>query len=604
MQLFQVSTPDPKYPIPFYFIESTAPDNVDETSTEAEKKYETPIPGLRRIRDTQSDHDQVITSIAEHLLPEENKDPSESKASNLVVMVHGFNNPRDDALKTFVTAAKAILADKVGICKDPSKLVCIGYRWPSEKIGAPFWGSIPALPLLPFWLFWAGVIGLLYLLVLSPILGKTDRLPHADWSDAILAWLSFGLMVVTVVGIVLRSIVYFRDIYRATNYGVPDLVEVIRDIDRVVWERERTLKRDVTPRRIGLSFIGHSMGGLVVTNVIRILSDVFAASSQVRSFGGRRLVQGGGQSSTDERGGEAETAGPERISGDIGHVFSLMRLILVSPDIPAEALLGNRANFLKSSLRRFREAYLFSNEGDEVLRQISTLANYFSFPTKSNKYGYRLGNVELLSEDDGIIDEISSNDLPDRLRIGQNTIKGLHDKLVKAKNLPSKFPPAYLDESPAYAFSYFDCTDYIDHSDDFGDKTRRYPLLSSAQRRKKYLIRDGKLFWFEHLGLLARYLAGQKNCIYRYINVHGGYFEGQSVRLLIYRLACLGFDGAVAAYGGIQQLYQMCLDCQIKVRLSDRLALPTPVMSTMILETIDELREKINQQNKEIARPT
>jgi hypothetical protein len=62
-----------------------------------------------------------------------------------------------------------------------------------------------------------------------------------------------------------------------------------------------------------------------------------------------------------------------------------MRFVLASPDISAEALLSNRANFLASSLRRFREAYLFSNEGDEVLRQISTTANYFSFPTKSWK---------------------------------------------------------------------------------------------------------------------------------------------------------------------------------------------------------------------------
>jgi len=48
-------------------------------------------------------------------------------------------------------------------------------------------------------------------------------------------------------------------------------------------------------------------------------------------------------------------------------------------------------------LSRFDEAYLFSNEGDEVLRQISTLANYFVFPAKSKNHGFRLGNVEILS---------------------------------------------------------------------------------------------------------------------------------------------------------------------------------------------------------------
>ena len=71
---------------------------------------------------------------------------------------------------------------------------------------------------------------------------------------------------------------------------------------------------------------------------------------------------------------------------------------LASPDIPAETLLSNRGNFLASALSRFQEAYLFSNEGDEVLRQISTLANYFpcSRP-KAATHGFRLGNVEILS---------------------------------------------------------------------------------------------------------------------------------------------------------------------------------------------------------------
>src|SRR5208282_5699206 len=77
-------------------------------------------------------------------------------------------------------------------------------------------------------------------------------------------------------------------------------------------------------------------------------------------------------------------------------LFTLMRFVLASPDVPAETLLADRANFLASSLRRFREAYLFSSEGDEVLRLISTTVNYFTFPTASRNYGYRLGNTEIL----------------------------------------------------------------------------------------------------------------------------------------------------------------------------------------------------------------
>jgi len=39
-----------------------------------------------------------------------------------------------------------------------------------------------------------------------------------------------------------------------------------------------------------------------------------------------------------------------------------------------------------------------------VLRQISTLANYFVFPTNSRNHGFRLGNVEILSRNFGLID--------------------------------------------------------------------------------------------------------------------------------------------------------------------------------------------------------
>ena len=105
--------------------------------------------------------------------------------------------------------------------------------------------------------------------------------------------------------------------------------------------------------------------------------------------------------------------------------------MLASPDIPAESLLSNRGNFLASALSRFDEAYLFSNEGDEVLRQISTLANYFVFPTRSRNYGFRLGNVEILSRNFGMID-VREDDLLRVLRIGNLTLQDLYDGLEDA----------------------------------------------------------------------------------------------------------------------------------------------------------------------------
>src|SRR6516165_1165391 len=185
----------------------------------------------------------------------------------------------------------------------------------------------------------------------------------------------------------LRAIVYFRDVYRATNNGVPDLVEVIRQIDLEAVKELRARGESCERKRIALSFIGHSMGGLVVVSAIRVLSDVFDPGAILTKLSGAARSRTVGEPTDDQ------------VSGRIGHVFDLMRFVLASPDIPGETLLANRANFLASSLRRFKEAYLFSSEGDGVLRSISTIVNYFTFPTSSRNYGYRLGNAEILTSD-------------------------------------------------------------------------------------------------------------------------------------------------------------------------------------------------------------
>jgi hypothetical protein len=171
---------------------------------------------------------------------------------------------------------------------------------------------------------------------------------------------------------------------------------------------------------------------LVVTNVVRILSDVFDPASIVRNIRGKKIESREADEFAAQKVVEPEML--EKVTADIGHVFSLVRLVLVSPDIPAEALIGNRANFLKSSLRRFKEAYLFSNEGDEVLRMISTAANYFSFPTRSRDYGYRLENVEVLSENFGVIDAPKAA-IQDKLRVGRNSIEQLNLLPIKSVHI-------------------------------------------------------------------------------------------------------------------------------------------------------------------------
>jgi hypothetical protein len=360
----------------------------------------------------------------------------------------------------------------------------------------------------------------------------------------------FGLTFVALIlcTLLLRIIVYFRDTYRATNYGAPDLIEIVRQIDHRILAHDAVGKADLTDvkthrdhKRVQLSFIGHSMGGYVVTNAIRALTDLFADNASRRPH-------------IDAGVFNAENT--EKISPKIGHAFKLTRFVLASPDIPAEALLSNRANFLASSLRRFDEAYLFSNEGDEVLRQISTVANYFSFPTTSWKFGFRLGNVDILSKGYGILD-IGHQSLGSVVRVGYLTLEQIYHTLRSARGEDATLEFKTLQNKLPEKFSYFDCTDYIEP--DAGG--HEVGLLTFALRTKRHNAK-ARIRWYSHLRLLFAYLFWQKP------NVHGGYFYGALSEQLIFRLACLGYTGTVAAYHGLPELSELCRKKQIRVLLS------------------------------------
>jgi hypothetical protein len=498
--------------IPTYFIESTAPNNVDDT-------VEVPPvlpPELEPI-----DSDLAVRQIAAALanVP----DP------NLVVMVHGFNNPEPDVLRMYTAAARAIEADAA--IRNRQGLVCVGYRWPSEKMGQPIEGTWDALPTLPTWILYLGAA-----LAVVPFLLFCLGFFWDPWIDHIVSIAGMVLAGLVLAAALLRTIVYFRDTYRATNYGAPDLVQIIRAID---GEIIRQRGPDGAKNDVHLSFIGHSMGGFVVTNTIRVLSDVFL-----------KPVHG-----LSDYGAHA----PAPPSPNIGNVFCLKRFVLASPDIPAETLLSNRGNFLASALARFDEAYLFSNEGDEVLRQISTLANYFVFPTKSRNYGFRLGNVEILSSNFGLID-VSEENFLGTLRIGNLTLQQIYDTLEDAKTKRhANAEPARAQVLLPKVFTYFDCTDYVDFANDGGPPR---PLLTFAKWVKR-TDPNAKLSWYSHLHLLYAYIVHHQRP-----NVHGGYFEGALSQQMIYRLACLGYEDTVTAYGSDGALSQACEAKQIRGLLS------------------------------------
>ena len=524
--------------VPSYFIESTAPENVDDRAV-----VPTPLPPELEEVDPDAAVKQIAAALASGTVP------------NLVVMVHGFNNPEPAVLRMYAAAAQAIERDSA--IRSRQGLVCVGYRWPSEPMGKPWRGSWDALPTLPTWILYFGAAVFLLSFPLFYLVSETrqwwfDQL-HYIWNSGsvhiitLLGWTVAGLVLTAVL---LRAIVYFRDNYRATNYGVPDLIQIIRAVDGEILKLRRE-RGEADRRDVQLSFIGHSMGGFVVTNTIRTLSDVFTVPVETLSDYGARA-----------RPGVTQDSPP---LDEIGNVFRLKRFVLASPDIPAETLLSSRSNFLASALSRFEEAYLFSNEGDEVLRQISTLANYFVFPTKSRNHGFRLGNVEILSSNFGLID-VREDDFLRVLRIGNLTLQDLYAALegASASRNPNASVPSPAQAPLPRVFTYFDCTDYVDREKP--DQPAR-PLLTFAKWRKRN-DPNAKLRWYSHLYLLFAYVAyGQKP------NVHGGYFEGMLSQQLIYRLACLGYEDTVAAYGSERALSQICRQKQVRGLLSPLLAL-------------------------------
>ena len=532
---FRVFSTDGQIPSArFYFIESTAPDSVEQSADPGGKAPD----GLISV-----DPDDAVKEIAETLTPESGSEID----ANLVVMVHGFNTPRDRALEFYGKALEALKKDEDKLFRAVARrTVCVGYRWPSERIGSVLSSSVSAMPVLPLIILCVSALAIAVAVWIMAALFKLFGMTETDLvRQALFAFIAICALLIFAIAILalLRAIVYFRDVYRATNYGVPDLVEVIRQIDREAVQRLSDLGERSAPsprQRIALSFIGHSMGGLIVTNAIRVLSDVFGKDVVRTYLSGRRRPE----MAAREREGE-----DDEVPGRVGHVFTLMRFVLISPDIPAEALLADRANFLASSLRRFREAYLFSNEGDEVLRAISTSVNYFTFPTMNRIYGYRLGNTEILASAFGAISP--GHDQLDLLRAGTKTLKWLSGKTTRAQK------PAAV----ARAFTFFDCTDYKD-----GDPPKG--MLTEALDVKRNDPNASIPLW-RQLKLLVLYALGR-------VDVHGGYFDGTVAQRLIYRLGCLGVDDTFAAYEGEDAMLAECADHQIRVMPSDRLRTRTP----------------------------
>ena len=580
---------------PAYYVGSTAPNNVEDGIGEV------PNPS------------EKIAEIASFLAAPGNQNPQ------MLITVHGYNTamgwftPEDSLIndtnqplgggtKGWYQEIRTHIEQH---CAQGSEgLAFVGYRWPSEQVSGDGDDSlqnklINARQSLPSALniFATVAIALFSIItlcsiILSLVMLKQGLSTSIVFGIVAIICLILATGIISIVGtlFLLRIVGYFRDSYRASNYGVPDLVEFVRQLDKAVLDANP--ERDWSTNRVKLSFIGHSMGGFVVTNAVRILSDVF----------------------DDKSIGNLDSAGTEKApSSDIGRTFSLERLVLVSPDIPVEAIISGRGNFLSSSLRRFQEAYLFSNEGDMALKLASTAANYGSFPARTREGGYRLGNVvirERKSEDSQTKDKNSKveygiinydvNATQDKAYAGKEspfleylyilsdkTLSERQHRLLKGDKQETEKPTTEkptTERHLASRFTFFDCTDYIETAPHHSNqRNQKVGVLSRALGKRS-------LTFIDYLLLTIDYFSGK-------IDTHGGYFnsgftqenekskpEAGLTKQLIYGLACLGFDSLLASLAAnepqtentsdsdLKVLHKRCQDSQIQVLLSsDRL---------------------------------
>lgn len=545
-----------------YLVVSTAKLNVD---TQESNKYSSKVinQSFFDINNEQAEPSaqKMLEKIAESL--------QSSPEPEIIINIHGYSSTPSD---TEIGCKKIYKYVNTHI-QQPNKYIFVGYRWPSENpIKTDESGSfgqqlINALYSLPTLLAINLVVGLTISILSTIVLLFLNILSNSTVHFFTVLLILSGIVSSTIFTlIILRISNYFRDTYRAVNYGVIDLVEFIRQLDARVKLSHN--------KRIKLSFISHSMGCFVVTDVIRILSDVF----DVKSIN-------------------------KEPDSDIGNVFRLGRLVLVAPDIPVETILPGRANFLRSSLRRCEEAYIFCNEGDLALRITSTAANYFSFPARTRISGYRLGNITVKHfnnindkvghtprygvvnfqkqdyEKDYTLDkpynylEIRSSSsehrrLKEITEISEKEVQHLEIRSFSSEHrrLEEITEISKNDVQPADLFTYFDCTDYKD------DRSAEIGIVSSA------LQQPAMNFGNYILLTLAFIRKSINNRDPQGVDTHTGYFQGGFSQKAIYELAFLGFQGFLKSLSiegdeeaQIRAFSQKCQEKQIQVILAPQI---------------------------------
>ena len=213
--------------LPAYLVGSTAPNNVED--------------GVQKVPDP----DIAITEIAKFL--------SQQAQPEILIAIHGYNT----GLGEFATAHDGykhgsgvkgwyqdIRNHIVKTCTNcPPGLMLIGYRWPSEEVkgvdndsfGHKLQYARRSLPLTLKVIARLAIAIFIVLLILTLVTDLPGMLLFSFIGILLLVMATVAISIVFTF-FVLRIAGYFRDAYRANNFGVPDLVELIRQLDKAVLE--------------------------------------------------------------------------------------------------------------------------------------------------------------------------------------------------------------------------------------------------------------------------------------------------------------------------------------------------------------------------------
>jgi hypothetical protein len=318
----------------------------------------------------------------------------------MTLRVHGYANDSKTFYESFVNEAQAMQ----GVL--PSNHIYVGYHWPSEQpfLSPGLFGDVNRnLGIFIKFLLSLLAVSFLFSVLLSVVLAVTPIVPWEFARTGTLVSDFLQQIFIPILGVVfplwffaltlLRLVVYQRDRYRAIHYGAPDLAEFFWRLDKRLKQLmdSMALSSDLPGKSV--NFMGHSMGGLVIVNALRVLSDRYGKDEISIEANGLRDLQ--------------DTADHQ-----LGECFVLGNLILASPDIPLELIREGRNNYVRSAMRRCQRIYLFSSDRDTVLRYLSTLGNWISEPSLQMS-GLRLGNVYLrrIPSTSSVLDQVTIRSL-------------------------------------------------------------------------------------------------------------------------------------------------------------------------------------------------